>query len=299
MDIAVSGSSGLIGTALVKALAEAGHRPIRLVRRAPTPGADEIRFEPASGQLDRQSLDGVDGVVNLSGAGIGDRRWTESYKQLCITSRTDSTALLAETMAAMDRPPAVFVSGSAVGYYGSRGDTELAEDAGAGEGFLADLCVAWEAAAKPAVDAGVATSFVRTGIVLSTEGGALSKLLPLFRLGLGGRFGSGRQYMPWITIDDQVAAIIALLDGTITGPVNLTAPNPVTNAEFASVLGRVLGRPALVPIPAFGPRLLMGPERADALLFDSLRVVPGVLEGAGHRFAHRELEDGLRAVLGR
>ncbi|MGH1489689.1 MAG: TIGR01777 family oxidoreductase [Acidimicrobiales bacterium] len=299
MDIAISGSSGLIGTALVKALSDAGHRPIRMVRRAPQNGADEIAWDPAKGEIDQPSLEGIDGIVNLSGAGIGDRRWTPAYKELCVTSRTSSTALLANTAAALSSTPQVMISGSAIGYYGSQGDTELKEDTAPGDDFLANLTVDWEKAAQPAIDAGIRTVFARTGIVLSTAGGALPKLLPLFKFGLGGRFGSGQQYMSWISIADEVNAIIHLLDSPTSGPVNLTAPAPVTNAEFASVLGRVLGRPSFLPVPAFGPKLVLGSERADALLFDSMRVLPTVLESSGYRFAHPDLETALRSILGR
>jgi uncharacterized protein (TIGR01777 family) len=297
MDVAISGSSGLIGTALRQALTDAGHRPIRLVRRDAAPGADEIMFKPAEGLMDGASLEGVDAVVNLAGAGIGDKRWTDSYKQLCVSSRIDSTALLASTMAGLNNGPKVFLSGSAIGYYGSQGDTELRETSPAGEGFLAELCVDWEGAAQPAIDAGIATAFLRTGIVLSPSGGALAKLLPLFKLALGGKFGSGAQWMSWITIDDEVGAIIDLLDGQTTGPVNLTAPAPVTNAGFADVLGDVLGRPSFLPVPAFGPKLILGADRADALLFDSMRVLPDVLEARPYKFQHRDLADGLRHLL--
>lgn len=299
MDIAISGASGLIGTALTAALTEAGHRPIRLVRRATKAGADEVSWDPAKGEIDAPSLEGIDGIVNLSGAGIGDRRWTESYKELCVTSRTMSTRLLAETVAAMKSQPHVMVSGSAIGYYGSQGDAELTEDSPPASDFLAKLCVDWEQAAQPAIDAGIRTAFIRTGIVLSTEGGALPKLLPLFKFGLGGRFGSGRQYMSWISITDEVQAIIHLLESSTDGPVNLTAPAPVTNAEFASVLGKVLGRPSFLPVPAFGPKLVLGSDRADALLFDSMRVLPSALQSSGYQFAHPDLETALRAILGR
>ncbi|MCL4150411.1 UNVERIFIED_CONTAM: hypothetical protein GTU68_042189 [Idotea baltica] len=257
-----------------------------MVRRAPQKGADEIAWDPAKGEIDQQSLEGIDGIVNLSGAGIGDRRWTPAYKELCVTSRTGSTALLANTAAALSTPPQVMISGSAIGYYGSQGDTELIETTAPGDDFLANLTVDWEKAAQPAIDAGIRTAFARTGIVMSTAGGALPKLLPLFKFGLGGRFGSGEQYMSWISITDEVNAIIHLLDSPTSGPVNLTAPAPVTNAEFASVLGRVLGRPSFLPVPAFGPKLVLGSERADALLFDSMRVLPTVLESSGYRFAH-------------
>jgi uncharacterized protein (TIGR01777 family) len=297
MDVAISGASGLIGTAFAAALIEAGHRPLRLVRRRPDPGRDEIEWDPADGRIDAGSLEGVDAVVNLSGAGIGDRRWTASYKQELVTSRTGSTALLARTIADLDRPPSIFLSGSAIGYYGSRGDTVLTEGSPPADDFLARLCVDWEAATAPAEAAGVRTCHLRTGIVLSGEGGALSKLVPLFKLGLGGRFGRGDQYLSWITIDDQVRAMVHLLEGDLAGAVNLTAPNPVTNAEFTSTLARVLGRPSLLPIPAFGPRILMGTERADALLFDSIRVLPQVLTADGFAFASTDVEPALRSVI--
>lgn len=299
MDVAVSGSSGLIGTALVEALSKVGHRPVRLVRRDPSPGKDEIRWDPAAGVLDGASLDGMDAVVNLGGAGIGDKRWTPQYKQLLVHSRIGSTSLLAETMAKASTPPKVFVSGSAIGYYGSNGATELTESSPAGSDFLANLTVQWENAASPASEAGIRTALVRTGIVLSKQGGALSKLLPLFKLGVGGKFGSGDQFMSWVSIDDEVGIILHLLENDISGPVNLTGPTPVTSAQFAKTLGSVLGRPALFPVPAFGPRLLLGTERANALLFDSMRVLPKVIEGSTYTFHHNTLESALRAILNR
>ncbi len=303
MDVAVSGASGLIGTALVQALSDAGHRPVRLVRRDPTASQDEIRWIPSAGEIDAQSLDGIDAVVNLSGAGVGDKRWTPEYKRLLVASRTESTRLLAETMAKLSKQPSVFLSGSAIGYYGSQGDTELTEQSPPGSDFLATLSADWEAAARPAIDAGIRTAFLRTGIVLSTEGGALPKLLALFKLGLGGRFGSGQQYMSWITIGDEVGAILHLLEGPesspVGGPVNLTAPQPVTNKRFTEVLSDVLGRPAVLPVPAFGPKLVLGSERADALLFDSMRVLPVALQQSGYDFSATDLESGLRQVLGR
>lgn len=299
MDVAISGSSGLIGSALHAALIDNGHRPIRLVRRAPTPGQDEVAWDPVAGTIDTDSLEGIDAVVNLAGAGIGDKRWTPAYKQLLVSSRVDGTRLLAKTLASLDRPPSVFLSGSAIGYYGSQGSASLTEESPAADDFLARLCVDWEAAAEPAVEAGITTSYLRTGIVLSASGGALSKLLPLFRLGLGGRFGSGEQYWSWITIDDQVSAIRRLLEQPHAGAVNLTAPGPTPLGEFATTLARVLGRPALFPVPAFGPRLLMGAERANALLFDSIRVLPAVLEQSGFSFTAPDLESGLRQVLDR
>ena len=297
MDVVITGSSGLIGQALVPALKAAGHRPIRLVRRAPAPGGDEIRWDPTRGEIDAASLEGVGAVVNLAGAGIGDKRWNDAYKRTLVTSRTESTALLATTLAGLTRPPSRLLSGSAIGWYGNRGDQTLNEQSEPGTGFLPQLCLDWEAAAAPAAGAGIATAFLRTGIVLAAKGGALAKMLPLFRFGVGGKFGSGRQYMAWITLADEVGAIVHLLTSAVTGPVNLTAPNPVTNADFTRALGSVLGRPTLVPVPAFGPKLLLGSEMGQALLFDSQRVLPEVLKADGYDFAHAEVEAGLRAVL--
>jgi uncharacterized protein (TIGR01777 family) len=289
----------LIGTALAAALGDAGHRPIRLVRRDPAPGADEIRFVPAEGSVDATSLEGVDAVVNLAGAGIADHRWTEEYRRLLVSSRVGSTELLARAMAGLDRPPSVFLSGSAIGYYGDGGDRARTEDSEPAGDFLGQLCVDWEAATGPAIEAGIRTALLRTGIVLSADGGALPKLLPLFKLGVGGPFGSGRQYMSWIGIADQVGAMLHLLDNDIAGPVNLTAPEPVTNATFAETLGQVLHRPSWLPVPAFGPRLALGRQRADALMFDSIRALPGALESAGYRFLAPDLEHALRTVLDR
>jgi uncharacterized protein (TIGR01777 family) len=298
MDVAITGSSGLIGTALRSALIDAGHRPIGIVRRAPDPGADEIQWDVAGGSIDRSALEGIDAVVHLAGAGIGDKRWNKAYKQLVLESRTQGTALLADALAGLERKPSIFLSGSAIGYYGPRDDV-ITEDTPAGDTFLADVCVQWEAAAQSAIDAGISTAFLRTGVVQTPLGGGLKKLLPLFKLGIGGPFGSGRQYQSWITLDDEVNAIVHLLTAGVTGPVNLTAPNPVTNKQFAKTLGKVLKRPAIVPVPAFGPRLLLGTEMANALLFESQNIVPNVLTASGYTFAHPDLETGLRAVLGK
>jgi uncharacterized protein (TIGR01777 family) len=298
MDVVVTGSSGLIGSALIPALTSAGHRAIRLVRR-PAAGADQIAWDPAAGTIDAASLEGVDAVVHLAGAGIGDKRWTPAYKQEILESRTRSTALLARTLAGLGRRPSVLLSGSAVGFYGESETATFTETSPAGSGFLADVCVAWEAEAAPAVEAGIRTAFLRTGIVLSAAGGALAKTLPLFRFGLGGRMGSGRQWWSWISIDDEVGAIVHLLGADVAGPVNLTAPDPATNATFTKALGKALGRPTIAPVPSFGPRLLLGAERADALLFTGQRVLPTVLEASGYRFVHPTLEPALRALLSR
>ncbi|MEL7208870.1 MAG: TIGR01777 family oxidoreductase, partial [Actinomycetota bacterium] len=229
MDIAVTGSSGLIGTRLLSRLRQEGHRPLAVVRRTPRSGADEIEWQPDAGKIDAASLEGIDAVVNLAGAGIGDKRWTDEYRRLLVTSRTESTTLLATTLAELNSPPSCLLSGSAIGYYGTRGDETLTEQSAPGDNFLADLCVQWEASAQPAAEAGIRTVLLRTGIVLSPDGGALAKMLPLFKMGVGGRFGSGRQYMSWITLEDEVDAIIGLLTSDVSGPANLTAPEPVTN----------------------------------------------------------------------
>lgn len=297
MRIAIAGSSGLIGTTLVKRLVANGHQVIRLVRGRGTT-TDGVRWDPAAGVLPDEALD-TDAVVNLAGAGIGDHRWTDSYKRELVQSRLQTTSLLAQRMAGVSSPPAVFLSGSAIGWYGDRGDEVLDESSSPGSGFLADLCAQWEAATAPAAQAGVRVAHLRTGVVLSAQGGALKKQLPLFKLGVGGKFGSGRHWQSWISIDDHVAAVEHLLTADVDGPVNLTAPEPVTNATFAKTLGSVLHRPAVVPIPAFGPRLVLGRELADALLFSGQRVVPTRLTASGFQFAHPQLDEALRALLGR
>jgi len=299
VDIAITGSSGLIGSALDRRLSDAGHRVLRVVRpsSANTSG-DTITWDPAAGSIDAAGLEGLDAVVNLAGEGIGERRWTPEQKQRILDSRVRGTTLLAATLAELDRPPAVLLSGSAIGVYGDTGDRAVDETRAPGSDFLAQVCVEWEGATTAASEAGIRTALLRTGIVLDADGGALGKQLTFFKLGLGGRSGSGRQYWSWITLTDEVAAIEFLLTADVSGPVNLTAPNPSTNAEFARTLGRVLGRPTTV-IPMIGPRLLLGRELADSLLLTSQRVLPGVLESAGFPFTDPELEAALRSVVGR
>jgi uncharacterized protein (TIGR01777 family) len=243
------------------------------------------------------AFDGVDAVVHLAGAGIGDKRWTNDYKMEILESRTNGTALLAKTMAGLANKPQVFISGSAIGIYGARADEELSESASIGSGFLADVCRDWEDAAAPASQAGIRTVLIRTGIVLSPDGGALKKQLPLFKLGLGGKFGNGKQWQSWISITDEVNAIVHLLTSSLSGPVNLTAPAPVTNSEFTRVLSKVVSRPAILPIPSFGPKLLLGGELADALLFTGQRVTPNALLADGFVFSHPTLDTALRALL--
>jgi uncharacterized protein (TIGR01777 family) len=295
MKIIISGASGLIGKPLVKNLRKNGHEVIQLVRR--TPNANESQWNPATGQIDASVIDGADAVIHLSGAGIGDRRWTTKYKKELVDSRTKSTALLASTIAKCAKKPSVFLSGSAIGIYGPRGDEELTEQSSNGSSFLADICKQWEAAAKPAVDAGVRTVYLRTGIVLTPLGGALKKQLPLFKLGLGGKFGDGRAWQSWISLDDELAAIEHLLTAKVSGAVNLTAPNPVTNANFTTTLARTIKRLAILPIPKFGPQLLLGAELADALLFTGQRVMPAELLKSGFVFKHSTIEVALRALL--
>jgi uncharacterized protein (TIGR01777 family) len=296
MKILITGASGLIGQALTKQLNASGHTTVAAVRREPRRN-DEVQWNPTTGEMSPSAFDGVDAVVHLAGAGIGDKRWTDSYKMEILQSRTLGTALLADTMASLDKKPTVFLSGSAIGIYGVRDDTELGEDAAIGTGFLADVCRDWEAASASASAAGIRTVLLRTGIVLSPKGGALKKQLPLFKLGLGGKFGNGKQWQSWISITDEVNAIIHLLTSNLSGAVNLTAPNAVTNAEFTRVLASVVSRPAILPIPSFGPKLLLGGELADALLFTGQRVVPNALVADGFHFAHPTLDVALRALL--
>ena len=297
VDIVVSGSSGFIGTALCASLAEGGHRVIRL-RRGGTTAGDDIAWDPEAGTIDAGALEGVDAVVNLAGEGIGERRWSDEQKQRIRESRVRGTATLAGAIAACSTPPGVLVSGSAVGIYGDRGDEVLTEDSAPGDDFLAEVCTAWEAETRPAAEAGVRVVHLRTGIVLGTHGGALQRLLLPFRLGLGGKQGSGRQWMSWITLADTVAAIRRSIDdATLHGAVNLAAPNPVRNAEFAKTLGKVLHRPTVLPTPMLPLKIRFGAELVEKLLLVSQRVEPQRLQAAGFEFAHPTLEVGLQSLL--
>jgi uncharacterized protein (TIGR01777 family) len=292
--IAVTGSSGLIGTALVAALRARGDEVVRLVRRAPRT-ADEVQWNPASRTLDARVLDGVDGVVNLAGAGVGERRWSPAHKHEILASRVDSTSAVAGAVAEADHPVRL-VSGSAVGYYGDRGDEELTEASPPGNDFLADVVLAWEAAAAPAVDAGASVAVVRTGIVLAREGGAMKPLLRLARLGLAGPLGSGRQFMPWITLPDEVGALLFLLDHPeVTGPVNLSAPEPARQRDISTALGAALHRPAVLPAPAIALRLVLG-EFAGEIL-GGQRIVGDVLRDSGYAFEHGDLDAAIRWLL--
>jgi uncharacterized protein (TIGR01777 family) len=298
MDIAVTGASGLIGTALSQALSAGGHTPIPVVRpgsRRPS-GVACIAWDPSTGTIDSEAFEGLDAVVHLAGEGIGDRRWTAQQKRRILDSRTQGTSLLAAALAGLRNPPPVLLSGSAIGYYGDTGETPTDEHGTTGDDFPARVCIAWEAATRPAEDAGIRVGHLRTGIVLSARGGALARQLPLFRWGLGGRAGSGRQWQSWISIDDEVGAIVHLLTAEVSGPVNLTAPNTVTNGELTKTLGSVLHRPTTV-LPMLGPRLLFGREMADSLLLTSQRVMPAVLMASGYRFEHPELRGALEHLL--
>lgn len=296
--IAITGASGLIGTALSAHLRSQGHRVVAFTRR-PDGSPDSISWDPKSGRIESSKLDGIDAVVHLAGAGIGDKRWSDAYKLEILESRTKGTKLLASALSEVANGPRVLLSGSAIGYYGESLTEEFTESSPAGKGFLADVCVQWEDATEVASKAGIRVAHLRTGIVLSPKGGALKKLLPLFKLGAGGRMGNGRQWQSWISIDDEVAAIDHLLTSSLSGAVNLTAPKPVTQAEFTATLARVLKRPALLPVPSFGPKLLLGGELADALLFTGQKVLPKALTADGFTFRHPDLESALRSLLNR
>jgi hypothetical protein len=296
MKVLITGANGLVGSALGARLAAVGHHLVRLTRSAPR-GPGDFRWDPTAGEIDPAAFDGIDAVVHLAGETVAGR-WTEAKKRRIRDSRVLGTRLLAETAAAHDPRPRAFVSASAIGYYGDRGDDPVAEESPIGEGFLAEVVRDWEAAAEPAREAGIRVVNLRFGIVQSAAGGALRAQLPLFRLGLGGRVGNGRQYVSWVAIDDVVGAIeFALSSDPLTGPVNVTAPEPVTNADYARTLGRVLRRPALLPAPAPAVRLLLG-EFAGELL-GGQRVVADRLLESGFEFQHPELEGALRHVLGR
>ncbi len=297
MNILVTGASGLVGSHLQPALAAEGHTVTALVRRAAAAG--QIRWDPAAGQLDADQLQGFDGVVHLAGESIAEGRWTAAKKERIRSSRVDPTTLLCQTLARLPQPPKVLISASAIGFYGDRGDQPLDEESPAGAGYLPEVCQAWEGATQAAAEAGIRVVRLRIGVVLSREGGALQKMLLPFRMGAGGRIGSGRQYWSWIAIDDLVGVIgHALQTTSLEGAVNAVAPQPVTNLEFTKTLGRVLGRPTIFPMPAFAARLALG-EMANDLLLASARVVPDKLHGSGYTFRYPDLEGALRHVLAR
>lgn len=293
MKVVVSGASGLIGSALRRALREETHDVIRLVRREAS-APDEIAWDPAAGELDAARLEGVDAIVNLSGENIG-QRWTEKRKREILESRTSSTGLLARTAAALEPRPAVFVSAGGIGIYGDRGDEIVTEESALGSGFEADVGRAWEAAAEPAREAGIRVVNFRQGVVLAREDGALRRMLLPFKLGLGGRIGSGRQWLTWVALDDLTSAYSFVLRGGLAGPVNLCAPNPVTNEQFGDALGKALRRPTILPTPAFAVRTLFG-EMSDVIL-RGRRGLPARLLDAGFEFAAPTIDAGLARAL--
>jgi len=293
MKIAITGSTGLIGSALVPFLIAAGHTVVPIVRGS----GEGVRWNPALGEIDAEALEGIDAVVHLAGESVAGR-WTEDKMGRIRDSRILGTSLLAKTLAGLAKKPRVFVSMSAVGFYGDRGDDILTEDCTHGEGFLANVVTEWETVADPARDAGIRVVHPRMGIVLSPAGGALAQMLPFFQWGVGGVIGNGSQYFSWVSVDDAIGIILFCLTRPITGPVNATAPNPVTNREYTKTLGHVLIRPTILPIPAFALRTVYG-HMADEALLASQRAVPSRLQELGYQFRWPQLEPALRYILGR
>jgi len=296
MKILVSGSHGLVGKALTTSLVNAGHEIVSLVRQSANDS--EIEWQPNQGKIIGQQLEGFDVVVHLAGESIASGRWTEEKKKKIRESRVKGTELLSSALARLSQPPAMFISASAIGFYGSRGDELLTEETEPGEGFLPEVCVAWEKATGQAEAKGIRTIHTRFGIILDEKGGALERMLTPFRMGVGGKVGNGNQWMSWIALDDVIGALTFLIDEPGSdGPVNFTAPNPVTNADFTEALGNVLSRPTLFSVPAFAARLAFG-EMADELLLSSARVEPERLKESGYQFKHPELSSALKAILG-
>jgi uncharacterized protein (TIGR01777 family) len=297
MKTLVSGSHGLVGSALVRALESDGQEVFCLVRHKPRPAAREIEWDPDRGTITVAALEGLDAVVHLAGESIATGRWTDEKKQRIRDSRVRGTKLLSESLANLNSPPKTFVCASAIGYYGDRGNLILDEGTAPGSDFLSSVCAEWEQACEAAAAKGIRVINIRIGVVLSAGGGALAKMLTPFRMGVGGRVGSGKQWMSWIALDDVIGGIkFVLSTESLSGPVNFVAPQPVTNAEFTKTLGKVLSRPTLFPIPAFGVRLAFG-EMADALLLSGQRINPARLKQAGYKFEYAELESTLRHAL--
>jgi uncharacterized protein (TIGR01777 family) len=296
MNILVTGASGLIGSELASFLIKNKHHVLRLVRK-PQAAKDEVRWDPVAGTLDAESLEGLDAVVHLAGENISDGRWTAGKKRRIRESRILGTQFLSKSLARLFDPPRVFISVSAIGFYGDRGEEKLNEASDKGSGFLSDVCEEWEKATVPAVMRGIRVVIPRFGMVLSEKGGALAQMLPVFRMGIGGRIGDGRQYMSWIAIEDLVAILDHLIQNeSIHGPVNVVAPNPVTNREFSAILGRVLSKPAFFALPAFAARLAFG-KMADEVLLASAHVTPTKLKQSGYKYKFPILEGALRNVL--
>jgi len=297
MRVLITGSSGFIGSALKQALRGKGHRSVSLVRRAPR-SQDEAAWNPDDGTIDTHSLEGADAAIHLAGVGIGSRRWTAPHKLRVMESRSRGTRLLSEALAGLDPPPEALLCASAVGYYGDRGEEKLTEESHGGAGFLSDVCRRWEAAADPARAAGIRVVHLRSGLVLDRSGGVFPLQSIPFRLGMGGRIGSGRQFWSWITLRDEVRAMMHLLEARdVSGPVNLTAPTPVTNADFTRTLGRVLHRPTVFTVPELVVRLALGGEMANELLLFSQRVLPKKLQASGFTWLDADLEAALRRLF--
>lgn len=295
MRVAITGASGLVGSALSKSLRQHGREVIPLVRSQPQKG--QIHWDPEAGDIDASKLEGVDAVVHLAGEGIAAARWTAAQKAKIKDSRVKGTTLLSQTLSQLKQKPKVFVSSSAIGYYGNRGDESLTESSSSGAGFLADVCKQWEAATSLAVGAGIRVVNLRTGVVLHPEGGALAKMLTPFKMGVGGVVGPGTQYMSWIELGDLVRIIERCLDdSSCSGPINGTAPEPVTNQEFTKALGHTLSRPTIFPMPAFAARLAFG-EMADEMLLSSAKVLPAKLQSLGFQFEYPKLTPALEHLL--
>lgn len=298
MKVLISGASGLVGKALQKVLRNDGDEVYVLVRNKKDLAPNTIFWDPQNGLIDIAALEGFDAVVNLAGESIAAGRWTKERKKAILDSRVDSTKTLVDAFIRLKRPPKVLVNASAVGFYGDRGDEVCTEDTASGTGFLADVCRQWEAAAAPAAEHGIRTVFLRTGVVLSPEGGAFAKMLPPFKLGVGGKLGSGEQYMSWISLDDEVGIIIyAIKNDDVSGPVNAVAPEPVRNSEFTAVLGKALNRPTFFGVPAFMLRFLLGDEMADEVLLGSTRAEPKKITQSGYVYAHPDLGSAVNYLL--
>ncbi|MEI8365009.1 MAG: TIGR01777 family oxidoreductase [Parachlamydiaceae bacterium] len=299
MKILISGASGLIGSALQHALMVAGHHVVVLVRDQKKISEQSVFWDPENGVLDPQALQGVDAVINLAGDNLSQGRWSKKKKRAVLNSRVMATKTLIGAMSRCQSSPKVLINASAVGIYGGRGDEICTEATSVGAGFLADVCRQWEEAAAPAMDNGIRTVFLRTGVVLSSQGGALAKMLPLFKLGLGGNLGTGKQYLSWVAIEDVISIILfALVRDDLKGAINVVAPNAVTNAEFTKILGHVLHRPTVLPVPAFMLRWVVGKEMADELLLSSIRAEPLKLEMLNYEFKYPYLKDALKHYTG-
>ena len=296
MKVVVSGASGFVGPPLLERLRADGHEVLRLVRRLPRT-SDEVEWDPSSGTLDPAQLEGVEAAVNLSGAGVGDKRWTSEYKRVIRDSRVDSSRTLATALASLTTPPRVLVQASGMDYYGDTGDTVVPESHPRGDGFLPDVCEEWEASARPAQDAGIRVAHLRTSLVLGRDGGSLGRLLPLFKLGLGGQLGRGRMWWSWITLPDMVGVVSFLLENDVSGPVNVAAPDPVRNKEFTAELAKALHRPALAVVPTPALRVVLGEFAGNVLA--SHRLAPQVLLDAGYDFEHPDIASAMAWVAKR